>query len=184
MIKQLKTSIIMILIMTVVTGLIYPVTVTLLAQLFFSNQANGSLLFKDKKIIGSKLIGQNFTSAKYFHPRISESNYDACKSGGSNLGPTSKKLIERITTNIVKLQKENSGISVPIDLVTSSASGLDPHITPEAALFQALRISTIRDVSEEKIINLIKKHIEPKLFGVFGEERINVLILNLALDNL
>ena len=184
MIKQLKISIIMILVMSIITGLIYPLTITLLAQVFFSSQANGSLIFKDKNIIGSKLIGQSFTEAKYFHPRPSESDYNASLSGGSNLGPTSKKLIDKITSNHSELQKENPNSHVPIDLVTESASGLDPEITPEAALFQIPRIAKVRNISEEQISKLINKHTEHKLLGIFGEERVNVLLLNLALDDL
>ncbi len=184
MLKNLKTAVLMTLILTIVTGIIYPLAITLITQVSFSNQANGSLIFKNKKIIGSKLIGQSFTSAEYFHPRPSESNYDASKSGGSNLGPTSKKLIDRITFSSLELQKENPDIPVPIDLVTASGSGLDPHISLKAAEFQIPRISKARNITKERTLILVKKYTEPKQLGIFGEERVNVLLLNLALDEL
>ena len=182
MLSNLKTAILMTVTLTILTGLIYPFSITLISQIF-PRQANGSFLFKNKQVIGSKLIGQSFTESKYFHSRLSESNYDAFKSGGSNLGPTSKKLINRITASALELEKENPNSTVPIDLVTASGSGLDPHITPEAAIFQVTRIAKVRNLSEEKITELIKKYTEPKLFGIVGEERVNVLILNLALDD-
>ena len=182
MLRELKISILMLLTLTILTGIIYPFSITLITQILFPYQANGSLIVKNKNIIGSKLIGQSFTEAKYFHSRPSESDYNALKSGGSNLGPTSKMLINKIKSNSIKLQNENVNSSIPIDLVTESASGLDPQITPEAARFQIPRIAKAQNLSEEKILELIKKHTEHKLLGIFGEERVNVLILNLALN--
>ena len=184
MLDQIKTSILITLMFTVITGLVYPLSVTLFARGLFSNQANGSLITKSGNVIGSKLIGQNFTSPKYFHPRPSISNYDATISGGSNLAPTSKKLIDRIKSDAQSLQKENPNLHVPIDLVTISGSSLDPHITPEAARFQVPRIAKVRKIAEEKILELVHKYTEPRQFGIFGEPRVNVLLLNLALDNL
>ncbi len=184
MFNHLKTALLMMIILTLLTGLVYPFAITFLAQVIFPYQANGSLIIHDKKIIGSKLIGQNFTSDKYFHSRPSEVNYEANKSGGSNFGPTNKKLIEKVRLNVEKLKRENLNLSVPADLVTSSASGLDPHISVEAALFQVLRVAKARGISEGKIKELVSKHIEPRQFGILGEPRVNVLILNLALDNL
>ena len=182
MLREIKISILMLLFLTILTGIIYPFGITLIAKVLFSNQANGSLIIKDRNIIGSKLIGQSFTEAKYFHPRPSKSGYDATKSGGSNLGPTSKKLIDRITSNYAELQKENPNSHVPIDLITESASGLDPHITPEAAEFQIQSIVKVRNISEEQIRELVKKHTEHKFLKIFGEERINVLLLSIKFD--
>ena len=184
MLKILKTSILMTIILTIITGIIYPLAITLISQALFPKQANGSLIIKNKVIVGSKLIGQSFTEAKYFHSRPSEQNYDALKSGGSNLGPTSKKLIFRIKSIANELQAENPNSLIPIEAVTSSASGLDPHISPEDAKFQILRVARTRNIPEKKIRKLIKKYTESKWLGVFGEERVNVLLLNLALDDL
>ena len=181
--KLIKTAILLTLILTLVTGFIYPVLVTVFAQIFFPHQANGSLITKNNIIIGSSLIGQNFEDIKYFHGRPSESNYDGTMSGGSNLGPTNKKLINKIISNANKLKKENPNISVPVDLLTESGSGLDPHITLEAALFQSQRVAMVRNVRQEKVLELIKKHTEQKTFHLLGEQRVNVLKLNLALDD-
>ncbi len=182
MFNQFKTAILMTLVLTLITGLIYPSAITFLAQIIFPYQANGSLITHKNKIVGSKLISQDFTQAKYFHPRLSVVNHNADKSGGSNLGPTNKKLIERIRFDWKKLKLENPNKSVPFDLITTSASGLDPHITPEAAVFQAPQIARLRKLEEEEILKLINKHIEPKKLGILGEKRVNVLELNLALD--
>jgi len=184
MLKEIKISILMTLLLTLLTGFIYPLLVTVLAQVIFPSQANGSLIKVGDKVIGSKLIGQNFTSEKYFHPRPSESNYDGLKSGGSNLGPTSKKLIKKVNLLSDKLKAENPNLQIPSDLVTASASGLDPHISPGTAIFQAQRIAHIRGINQQKLLDLIEKYTEKKLFGVFGEKRVNVLLLNLALDTL
>ncbi len=182
MLNHFKTAILLTLILTILTGLIYPLTVTLIAKTFFPYQASGSLIRKDKTVIGSKLIAQDFKSPKYFHPRPSVSNHDPVKSGGSNLGPTSKVLINRIIMDVQKLQKENPHSSIPIDLVTESGSGLDPHISIKAAEFQIPRIAKARNITQEKIYTLIKKYSEGKLFGLYGESRVNVLLLNLDLD--
>ena len=184
MIRQLRTAILITLMLTILTGLVYPLSVTLMAQLLFPHQANGSLVKTKDKIIGSKLIGQNFTEAKYFHPRPSESNYDSVKSGGSNLGPTNKKLIKRINETLENLRKENSTSNIPVDLITTSASGLDPHISPEAARFQVQRIAELRKIPKQKLIQLIDENTEQKFLGIFGEPRVNVFVLNLALDEL
>ena len=183
MLDYLKTSILMMLIFTVITGFVYPLSVTLFARVLFNNQANGSLITKNKKAIGSKLIGQNFTKSEYFHSRPSISNYDATISGGSNLAPTSKKLIARITSSVKDLKRENLNLPIPIDLVTVSGSSLDPHITPSAAKFQVSRIARVRNIPEEKVLELVHKYTELRQFGIFGEPRVNVLLLNLALDD-
>jgi potassium-transporting ATPase KdpC subunit len=198
MIRQIRPAILMIVVMTVITGLIYPLGMTGLAQLIFPHQANGSLIEKDGKVIGSSLIGQNFTSGKYFHPRPSATTepdpkdptktipvpYAADNSGGSNLGPTNQALIDRVKGDDAKLAKENPGPPIPVDLVTTSASGLDPDITPAAALFQAPRIATTRHIPLDKLYLLIGKNIDQRWLGIFGEPHVNVLKLNLALDRL
>jgi potassium-transporting ATPase KdpC subunit len=198
MIRQIRPAILMIVVMTVITGLIYPLGMTGLAQLIFPHQANGSLIEKDGKVIGSSLIGQNFTSGKYFHPRPSATTepdpkdptktipvpYAADNSGGSNLGPTNQALIDRVKGDAAKLAKENPGPPIPVDLVTTSASGLDPDITPAAALFQAPRIATTRHIPLDKLYLLIGKNIDQRWLGIFGEPHVNVLKLNLALDRL
>ncbi len=182
--KEIKSGFIIFLIFTFVSGILYPLFITGIAQIVFKTEANGSLIELNNKVIGSKLIGQSFTEARYFHSRPSEVNYDASKSGGSNLGPTNKKLINRITSRYNELQNENPNSPVPVDLITSSASGLDPHITLKAAFFQVPRIAKARNIPEEDIINIIKHHIERKLFGFIGEERVNVLLLNIKLDRM
>jgi potassium-transporting ATPase KdpC subunit len=198
MIRQIRPAILMIVVMTVITGLIYPLGMTGLAQLIFPHQANGSLIEKDGKVIGSSLIGQNFTSGKYFHPRPSATTepdpkdptktipvpYAADNSGGSNLGPTNQALIDRVKGDAAKLAKENPGTPIPVDLVTTSASGLDPDITPAAALFQAPRVATARHIPLDKLYLLIGKNIDQRWLGIFGEPHVNVLKLNLALDRL
>jgi potassium-transporting ATPase KdpC subunit len=181
-----KTSIRFTLVTVVLLGLAYPLALTVLAGAIFPHQASGSLMLKDGKVIGSELIAQSFTSDRYFHPRPSAagSGYDATSSGGSNLAQSSQKLVQRIQGDIDKLSKQNSGKPVPIDLVTTSASGLDPDITPDAAYFQALRVASARHLSEVTIHNLIAAHITPRTFGLLGEPRVNVLALNLDLDKI
>jgi K+-transporting ATPase ATPase C chain len=187
MLKQLIPGFRITLVLTVLTGLLYPGVVTGLCQLFFRQQANGSLIVKDGRIVGSSLIGQSFTKHGYFHSRPSAAGadgYDASASSGSNLGPTSKKLIHRVKADIKRFRQENPDYHGPIsaDLVTASASGLDPHISPASALAQAPRISKARGVSMDQIRGLIEQFTEGPELGFLGEPRVNVLALNLALD--
>lgn len=180
-----RTSLRFTLLTTLVLGLAYPLFVGGLAQLLFPRQANGSLLLKDGKVIGSQLIGQSFFSDKYFHPRPSAAGngYDASSSSGTNLAQSNAKLAQRMQTDIDKLQAANGGRPVPIDMVTTSASGLDPDITPDNAYYQAKRIAAARGTSEDAVHRLIASHMQGRSLGIFGEPRVNVLELNLALDN-
>ena len=182
-----KTSIRFTLVTAILLGLGYPLFVTGLAALIFPHQAAGSLIkLNDGTVIGSELLAQSFTADKYFHPRPSAAGngYDATASGGSNLAQSSKTLIDRIQGSNDKLSKENPGKPVPIDLVTTSASGLDPDITPDAAYFQAPRVAKTRGISEDRIRQLIEQHITARQLGILGEPRVNVLLLNLDLDKL
>jgi len=186
--KNLFTAISMTVVTTVLLGLIYPLAVTGLAQVLFRDKANGQLIrSRDGVIIGSRIIGQSFSGPGYFHSRPSAAGaagYDAGASSGSNLGPTSHLLIERVTADAQKLQAENPGVPVPIDLVTTSASGLDPHISPAAAEFQVPRIARERAMSQDEVRQIIWKHSEGRQLGFLGEPRVNVLELNLDLDAL
>jgi potassium-transporting ATPase KdpC subunit len=169
---------------TIVFGLIYPLAVTGLSQLMFSRQANGSLIEKNGQIIGSRLIAQGFTADKYFHPRPSAAGagYDPTSSGGSNLGPTNKQLVDRVKQDVAKLQQENPGTPIPADMVTTSGSGLDPDISPASAEFQIPRVAKARGISGDALRAVVARHTEARQLGVLGEARVNVLELNLDLD--
>lgn len=182
--QELKIAFWMTVVTTVLFGLIYPFVVTGMAQLIFPLRANGELIRRNGAVVGSELIGQAFSSPGYFHPRPSYAGtgYDGLNSGGSNLGPTNKQLIDRIEKEVQQLESENPGVPVPVDLVTSSGSGLDPDISPAAAEFQVPRVSRERRMAESELRALIGKHTEGRQFGVLGEPRVNVLELNLDLD--
>ncbi len=196
MLKEIRPAIVLILALTIITGLIYPFVMTGIAGAIFPHQAQGSMIEQDGKIFGSALIGQEFTSDKYFHGRPSATvapdpndstktvpaPYNAANSGGSNLGPTNKALIERVQGDVDKLKQENSSADVPIDLVTTTGGGLDPHISPAAALFQVPRVAKVRNMPEDRVRQLVEEHVEGRSLGLLGEPRVNVLALNLALD--
>src|SRR5262249_1101316 len=198
MLREIRPAIVMILAMTVLTGLIYPLAMTGIAQLAFPYQAKGSLIEKDGKVIGSALLGQNFAKPEYFHGRPSATTdtdpkdsskpvpapYNAANSSASNAGPTSKALIERVEGDVKALKEENPNTPIPIDLVTTSASGLDPDISPAAALFQVPRVAKARGLDEGQVRRLVQLHSEIRTFGILGEPKVNVLQLNMALDAL
>ncbi|MGE0812752.1 MAG: potassium-transporting ATPase subunit KdpC [Vicinamibacterales bacterium] len=188
MARHLVTAALMTVVTTVLLGIAYPLAVTGLAQVLFPDQANGQLIARNGVFVGSRLIGQPFTSPGYFHARLSAAGagagYDASASAGSNYGPTNRRLIERVAADIARRQAENPGVPVPVDLVTASASGLDPHISPASALFQVPRVARERGLAEADLRQLVTGHIEPRQLGLFGEPVVNVLLLNLALDEM
>ena len=184
--QNLKIAILMTIVTTVLLGFIYPLVVTGLAQLLFRDKANGQLVSRNGEIVGSRIIGQAFVGPGYLHSRLSAAGagngYDAANSGGSNLGPTNQKLIDRVKTDVARLQAENPGQPVPVDLVTTSASGLDPDVSPAGAEFQVPRIARERGLSEDQVRQIIQQHTEQRTWGLLGEPRVNVLEVNLALD--
>lgn len=184
--KNLITAFLMTIVATILLGILYPLAVTALAQVFFKNKANGQIIVRNGEAVGSRIIAQPFTSPKYFHPRPSAAGngYDAANSGGTNLGPTNQKLIDRVQADAKTLHAENPSAPIPVDLLTTSASGLDPDITPAAAEFQIPRVARERGLSESAVRDLVEKHTAERDLGLLGEPRVNVLELNLALDEL
>ena len=182
--KNLWISLLMTMATTALFGLVYPLVVTALAQLIFPHKANGQLIVKNGTVVGSSIIGQGFSGPAYFHSRLSATGngYDAANSGGSNFGPTNQKLLDRVKSDVATAQAESPGTPIPIDLVTTSASGFDPHITPAAAEFQLARIARVRGIRIEQLRALVAKHTEGRQFGMLGEPRVNLLELNLDLD--
>jgi K+-transporting ATPase ATPase C chain len=182
--KNFLIAVLMTVVTTVLLGLVYPLVVTGLAQLIFPHKANGQLINKGGKVVGSSIIGQGFSGAGYFHSRPSAAGngYDAANSGGSNFGPTNQKLLDRVKSDVATAQAGNPGTPVPIDLVTTSASGFDPHITPASAEFQLPRVAKARGITIEKLRTIVAMHTEARQFGILGEARVNVLELNLDLD--
>jgi K+-transporting ATPase ATPase C chain len=182
--KNFLIAVLMTVVTTVLLGLVYPLVVTGLAQLIFPHKANGQLINTGEKVVGSSIIGQGFSGAGYFHSRPSAAGngYDAANSGGSNFGPTNQKLLDRVKGDVATAQAENPGTPVPIDLVTTSASGFDPHITPASAEFQLPRVAKARGITIEKLRTIVAMHTEARQFGILGEARVNVLELNLDLD--
>jgi K+-transporting ATPase ATPase C chain len=196
MLNQIRPAILMIVVMTIITGVVYPLAMTGIAQAIFPYEAGGSMIVQNGKVIGSELIGQNFASDKYFHGRLSATSgpdpkdpsksvpapYNAANSSGSNLGPTSKALMDRVKDDAARLQMENPSTPVPVDLVTTSASGLDPDITPAGALFQVPRVAKARAIPADRILTLVQAQVQDRVIGIIGEPHINVLKLNMALD--
>jgi K+-transporting ATPase ATPase C chain len=183
--QNLKIAILMTLVTTVLLGIIYPLVVTGLAQVLFHDKANGQLISRQGAVIGSRIIGQGFSGAGYLHSRPSAAGngYDAANSGGTNFAPTNQKLIDRVNADVAKLQAENPGHPIPVDMVTTSASGLDPDITPASAEFQVPRIAHERGLDEQQVRQIIQRHTEGRQLGFLGEPRVNVLEVNLALDD-
>ncbi len=187
MLNHARPAVVMMLVMTAITGVIYPLTVTAVARVVFPFQAGGSLLLRDGKVVGSQCVGQRFDGDEYFHPRPSAAGadgYDASASGGSNFGPTNRALVRRVETSAASLRAANGDRAVPVDLVTASGSGLDPHITPAAADYQVPRVARTRRLPEESVRQLVRRVAEGRQLGILGEPRVNVLRLNIALDDL
>jgi K+-transporting ATPase ATPase C chain len=184
MLKELKPAILITFVLTILTGILYPLAVTGIAQTIFHKQANGSLIERGGKVIGSEIIGQNFTKPEYFHPRPSQNSYDAANSGGSNLGPTNPALADRFKKDAAQFRKDNPELAgpIPADAITTSASGLDPEISPANAAAQAARVAQARSASPDAIRNLVTANTQQRDLGVLGEPRVNVLKLNMALD--